>query len=189
MAEAAHSSQLKQAFQEHFVQTQGHVSRLEQIFRELNMDPKRETCAAMKGLIAEGDEMIKAKGNSDVKDAALIAAGQRVEHYEISGYGTARSFARRLGLTQAASLLQQTLQEEKATDEKLNTIAESSVNPQAAGASASSASHAGSTTVAAKSLRFRSGAQPLLHSSRLDRDDAKAAVVCRPGSILKKQRL
>lgn len=145
MAEAATSTQLKQAFQDHLVETQGHVSRLEQIFRELNMDPKRETCAAMKGLIAEGDEMIKAKGNSDVKDAALIAAAQRVEHYEISGYGTARSFARRLGLTQASSLLQQTLQEEKAADEKLNTIAESSVNPQASGASASSTSYATST--------------------------------------------
>lgn len=138
MAEAAHSTQLKQAFQDHLVETQGHVSRLEQVFRELNMEPKRETCPAMKGLVAEGEEMIKAKGDPDIKDAALIAAAQRVEHYEMSGYGTARAFARRLGLTQAVSLLQQTLQEEKAADEKLNTIAETSVNPQATGAAASS---------------------------------------------------
>jgi ferritin-like metal-binding protein YciE len=133
MAEAASSTQLKQAFQDHLTETQGHVSRLEQIFGELNIEPKRSTCQAMKGLVAEGEEMIKAKGDPDIKDAALIAAAQRVEHYEISGYGTARSFAQRLGLTQAVSLLQQTLQEEKAADEKLNDIAESSVNAQASG--------------------------------------------------------
>lgn len=137
MADAAHSPQLKRAFEEHLRETQGHVSRLEQVFREINTDPKRTTCPAMKGLIAEGEEMIKAKGDVDIKDAALIAAAQRVEHYEMSGYGSARAFARRLGLTQAVSLLQQTLNEEKAADEKLNQIAESSVNPQAAGATAS----------------------------------------------------
>ncbi len=133
MAEAANSSQLKQAFQQHLTETQGHVSRLETIFRELNIEPKRETCEAMKGLIAEGEEMIKAKGDPEVRDAALIAAGQRVEHYEISGYGTAKTFAKRLGMTQAANLLQQTENEEAAADKKLTTIAESSVNVQAAG--------------------------------------------------------
>ncbi|HSU59323.1 MAG TPA: ferritin-like domain-containing protein [Bryobacteraceae bacterium] len=132
MADAASSSQLKQAIQHHLTETQGHVSRLETIFRELNLEPKRETCEAMKGLVAEGEEMIKAKGDPDVKDAALIAAAQRVEHYEISGYGTARAFAKRLGMTQAANLLQQTLSEEEAADRKLNQIAESSVNVQAA---------------------------------------------------------
>lgn len=136
MAEAARSSQLKQAFQSHLTETEGHVRRLEQIFREINKDPSRETCEAMKGLISEGEEMIKAHGDADIKDAALIAAAQRVEHYEISGYGTARSFARRLGLTQAANLLQQTLDEEKAADEKLNNIAEASVNVRATGAAA-----------------------------------------------------
>jgi ferritin-like metal-binding protein YciE len=136
MAEAANSTQLKQAFQHHLGETQGHVSRLEQIFRELKVDPKRETCQAMKGLIDEGEEMIKAKADPAIKDAALIAAAQRVEHYEMSGYGSARSFANRLNLTQAAALLQQTLQEEKAADEKLNTIAETSVNPQGIGATA-----------------------------------------------------
>lgn len=132
MAEAAHSPQLRQAFQTHLSETQGHVSRLETIFREIKVEPKRETCEAMKGLIAEGEEMINAKGDSDVKDAALIAAAQRVEHYEMSGYGTARTFAQRLGLTQAANLLQQTLNEEVGADRKLNQIAESSVNQQAA---------------------------------------------------------
>ena len=125
MADAAHSSQLKQAFQSHLRETEGHVARLEQVFRELNLEPERETCDAMKGLVAEGETMIKAKGDPNIKDAALIAAAQRVEHYEISGYGSARAFARRLGLTQAANLLQQTLEEEKAADEKLNQIAES----------------------------------------------------------------
>jgi ferritin-like metal-binding protein YciE len=148
MADAAQSSQLKQAFEDHLTETRGHVSRLEQVFSELNTEPNRSTCQAMKGLISEGEDMIKAKGDPDIKDAALIAAAQRVEHYEISGYGTARAFARRLGLTQAASLLQQTLQEEKAADEKLNNIAESSVNPQATGATAmaGSASYASSST-------------------------------------------
>jgi ferritin-like metal-binding protein YciE len=138
MAEAANSSQLKQAFQSHLTETEGHVSRLERIFNEINIQPKRETCEAMKGLIAEGEEMIKAGGDPDVKDAALIAAAQRVEHYEMSGYGTARAFAQRLGLTQAASLLEQTLQEEKGADEKLNRIAESSVNQKATAAAGSS---------------------------------------------------
>ncbi|MFL6352096.1 MAG: ferritin-like domain-containing protein [Bryobacteraceae bacterium] len=131
MAEAAASSQLRHAFQHHLTETQGHVSRLETIFRQLGTDPKRETCEAMKGLISEGEEMVDAKGDSSVKDAALIAAAQRVEHYEISGYGTARSFALRLGRREAAELLQQTLEEEKAADQKLNQIAESSVNLQA----------------------------------------------------------
>ena len=137
MAEASHSPQLRQAFEMHLRETQGHVSRLESIFRQLNTDPKREACAAMKGLITEGEEMIAAKGDPTIKDAALIAAAQRVEHYEMSGYGTARSFALRLGLREAADLLQQTLNEEKAADEKLNQIAESSVNVQAASQTAS----------------------------------------------------
>jgi ferritin-like metal-binding protein YciE len=133
MADAATSSQLKQAFQSHLVETQGHVSRLETVFAQLGVEPKRETCDAMKGLIVEGEEMINATGDADVKDAALIAAAQRVEHYEIAAYGTVRTFAQRLGLNQAAVTLQQTLQEEGAADHKLTAIAESAVNVQAAG--------------------------------------------------------
>jgi ferritin-like metal-binding protein YciE len=131
MAQASNSSQLRQAFQAHLTETEGHVSRLESIFTQIGAEPKRETCEAMKGLIAEGEEMISAKGDPDVKDAALIAAAQRVEHYEISGYGTARTFALRLGLNDAANTLQQTLKEEAAADEKLTRIAEGSVNVQA----------------------------------------------------------
>lgn len=131
MAEAANSNQLRQAIQHHLTETQGHVSRLETIFREIGMEPKRETCDAMKGLISEGEDMVKAKGDPDIKDAAIIGAAQRVEHYEIAGYGTARAFALRLGLRQAADLLQQTLNEESAADRKLTQIAEGNVNVQA----------------------------------------------------------
>jgi ferritin-like metal-binding protein YciE len=131
MADAAMSANLKQAFQSHLAETEGHVSRLETIFRQIGTQPNRETCQAMKGLISEGEEMIDATGDSAVKDAALIAAAQRVEHYEISGYGTARTIAQQLGFGEAASLLQKTLDEEKAADQKLTRIAESSVNVQA----------------------------------------------------------
>jgi ferritin-like metal-binding protein YciE len=137
MAGTADANQLRQAFQQHLTETQRHVSRLETIFRQLGIDPKRESCEAMKGLISEGEEVVDAKGDPAIKDAALIAAAQRVEHYEISGYGTARSFALRLGHKEAADLLQQTLDEEKAADQKLNQIAESSVNVQAAQTTAS----------------------------------------------------
>jgi ferritin-like metal-binding protein YciE len=144
MADAASSSSLKQAFQSHLTETEGHVSRLETIFREVKVDPKRETCQAMKGLISEGEDMIDATGDNAVKDAALIAAAQRVEHYEISGYGTARTIAQQLGMTNVANLLQQTLNEEKAADQKLNTIAESSVNVRATtGATAGRSAAAG----------------------------------------------
>lgn len=131
MADAASSPELKQAFQDHFHETEGHVSRLERIFNDLGKTPQRETSSAMKGLISEGEEMINAGGDSDVKDAALIAAAQRVEHYEIAGYGTARNFAQRLGLQHVADLLQETLNEEGAADHRLTAIAEQSVNVQA----------------------------------------------------------
>ncbi|HEX4771772.1 MAG TPA: ferritin-like domain-containing protein [Bryobacteraceae bacterium] len=131
MADAARSAELKNAFTTHLVETQGHVARLEDIFRQMGIEPKREACAAMKGLISEGEDMIKAGGDPDVKDAALIAAAQRVEHYEMAAYGSLRTFAKRLGLNQAANLLQQTLDEEGAADKKLTRIAESSVNVMA----------------------------------------------------------
>ena len=131
MADAAASSSLKQAFQSHLRETEGHVARLETIFRGVKVDPKRETCEAMKGLISEGEDMISATGDSDVKDAALIAAAQRVEHYEISGYGTARTIAQRLGLTDVAALLQQTLEEEKNADAKLTQLATTALNAKA----------------------------------------------------------
>lgn len=124
MAEKASSPELKGAFQLHLKQTQTQVQRLEQIFQALGEKPGGKTCKAMKGLLAEGQELMKEKADPDVLDAGLIGAAQKVEHYEIASYGTARTFARRLGETQAAALLDQTLQEEGDTDHKLTMLAE-----------------------------------------------------------------
>lgn len=132
MADAASSPELKQAFRSHLDETQGHVNRLEQAFQLLDASAKRKSCDAMKGLVSEGEEMIAAKGDAAIKDAALIAAAQRVEHYEMAGYGTARNFAQRCGRQDVANLLQQTLQEEGDADKKLTQIAESSINSAAA---------------------------------------------------------
>lgn len=132
MADAASSPQLKAAFNEHLRQTEGHARKLEQVFHQLGREPHRETCEAMKGLITEGEEMVNAGGDPAVKDAALIAAAQRVEHYEISGYGTARTFAEHLGHSEVAQLLEEILDEEKMTDKKLTEIAESNINVMAA---------------------------------------------------------
>ncbi|MFW6059537.1 MAG: ferritin-like domain-containing protein [Phycisphaeraceae bacterium] len=131
MAEAAHGEDLKQAFNDHLQQTEGHVQRLEQVFSQFGKQPERETCEAMKGLVKEGEEMIQAEGDASVRDAALIAAAQRVEHYEISAYGTLRSHARALGRPDVANVLQQTLDEEHQADNKLTEIAEGHINPEA----------------------------------------------------------
>jgi len=131
MASAAHESALKDAFQQHLRETQNHVNRLEQVFQTLGKSPKSKTCEAMKGLVSEGQEAISAQGDPDVKDAALIAAAQRVEHYEIAAYGTARTFAKRLGKQGAVRLLEETLNEEKACDQKLTQLAEAGINQQA----------------------------------------------------------
>lgn len=132
MASAAQDPTLKAAFQQHLQETQNQVKRLEQVFRSCGKTAQAKTCAAMQGLVEEGDEVINASGSPEVKDAALIAAAQRVEHYEIAAYGTARSFAQRLGHHEAARLLQQTLEEESATDKKLTQLAERNINAQAA---------------------------------------------------------
>ncbi|HEX4132318.1 MAG TPA: ferritin-like domain-containing protein [Pirellulales bacterium] len=131
MADAATSTELKSAFTTHLEETRGHVRRLEQAFRMLGKDAAGETCEAMKGLIREGEEVIGLEGDPEVKDAALIAAAQRVEHYEIAGYGCARAFARRLGKHELASLLQETLDEEANADNILTQIAETVVNEEA----------------------------------------------------------
>jgi ferritin-like metal-binding protein YciE len=123
MAEAAADSRLKEAFTNHLEQTEGHAERLEQIFEALDEKPTGETCQAMEGLIKEGSQMIKAEGDDVVIDSGLIGAAQRVEHYEIAGYGTARSLAQRLGDHEAAALLQATLDEEGEADSLLTEIA------------------------------------------------------------------
>jgi ferritin-like metal-binding protein YciE len=131
MEQAASDSQLKQAFTQHLAQTEQHVQRLDQIFETLGSKPSGQTCRAMEGLIKEGAEMIKMKGEPAVIDAGLIAAAQRVEHYEIAGYGCVRTYAKQLGEQQGAKLLQQTLDEEGKADQLLTQIAEQVINIQA----------------------------------------------------------
>jgi len=132
MAKKASAPELKQAFQNHLEETKGHVERLEEIFGELDEKPTGKTCQGMKGLIEEGAEVIDEDGVEAVLDAALIGAAQRVEHYEIAGYGVARTFARILGEDDAADLLQETLDEEGEADKKLTAIAEEEINFEAA---------------------------------------------------------
>lgn len=131
MADAASAPQLKNAFTEHLRQTEGHVRRLEQVFRGINQEPEAETCPAMRGLIKEGSDIISAKGDAAVRDAGLIAAAQKVEHYEIASYGSVRTHAQHLGRDDLARILQQTLDEEGEADKKLTAIAESGVNQMA----------------------------------------------------------
>jgi ferritin-like metal-binding protein YciE len=125
MAKAASTPELKQGFEKHLEQTKTHAERIEQIFQDLDGQPGGVKCKGMEGLIKEGEEAIKEDGEPAVKDAALIAAAQRVEHYEIAGYGTARTFAKHLKNDNAAKLLQQTLDEEGKTDQELTKLAES----------------------------------------------------------------
>jgi ferritin-like metal-binding protein YciE len=130
MAQAAASDELRQGFEEHLEQTRQQARRLEQIFEQLGEDAKGKKCKGMEGVIKEGSEIIKEKMDDNVKDAALISAAQRVEHYEIAAYGTLRTWANLLGQQEAVSLLEETLSEEKETDQKLTELAEN-INPEA----------------------------------------------------------
>ena len=132
MAKRASSEELKQAFEEHLELTKEHVERLDEIFEKLGKPAKGKTCKGMKGLIEEGSEVLEEHGETSVIDAALIAAAQKVEHYEIATYGTVRTWAEMLDQDDAVDLLQQTLDEESETDEKLTEIAESTINATAA---------------------------------------------------------
>jgi ferritin-like metal-binding protein YciE len=132
MAKAANSEELRTGFEEHLEQTRGHVQRLEQIFKELGEKPSGKKCKGMEGLVAEGQEMMSEDFEDDVMDAALISAAQRVEHYEIAAYGTVRTYAELLGEDTAVQLLEQTLEEEKETDQKLTDMA-SEINVKAMG--------------------------------------------------------
>jgi ferritin-like metal-binding protein YciE len=131
MAKAADAPELKQAFEQHLRETENQINRLERAFEMLGKEAEGKTCAAMKGLITEGDEVVSASGDPEVKDAALIAAAQRVEHYEMAGYGSARTFAQYLGHDDVARILQETLDEEGATDHKLTDLAEQFINAKA----------------------------------------------------------
>ena len=131
MAKAASAPQLAKAFTDHLEETKGQVERLEKIFKKLDVSPKGKTCKAMEGLLEEGKEVMDEDADPTVMDAALIAAAQRVEHYEMAGYGCVRTFARLLGYDQAADLLQETLDEEGAADKKLTKLAETVINVEA----------------------------------------------------------
>lgn len=133
MAKAADSDQLRQAFEGHLGETERHIERLEKVFKAIDRSPRSEKCEAMAGLIEEGEELVKEhKEANAARDAMIIAAAQKVEHYEISSYGTACTWARALGHNEALNLLEETMSEETDADEKLTQIAESAVNRKAA---------------------------------------------------------
>jgi ferritin-like metal-binding protein YciE len=132
VAKAVSIDKLRTAVENHHKVTQGHVQRLQKIFSDLGEDPKGHTCVAMKGILKEGEELMRNVENGPVLDAALIGAAQKVEHYEMAGYGTSRTFAEMLGHTEHADLLQKTLNEEGETDKELTKLAEDLVNERAA---------------------------------------------------------
>jgi len=132
MVKNATSPELKQAFQDHLAKTETHVERLEQIFESLEASPRGKKCVGMEGLIEEASELIGEDADEDVLDAGLISKAQHVEHYEMAGYGTVRTYALTLGESEHAELLEETLNEEKEADELLTQLAESSINIQAA---------------------------------------------------------
>ena len=131
MAKNADSPDLQKAFEEHLGQTEKHVERIERIFSNLDGSPRGKKCVGMEGLIEEGSELLKEDVEPNVLDAGLIAAAQKVEHYEIASYGTARAWAEKMGYDDAAGLLQQTLDEESMANEKLTQLAESHINMEA----------------------------------------------------------
>src|SRR6202795_3765045 len=132
MAKAASKKELAAGFQEHLEQTKGHARRLEQILSRHQQTTRGPKCQGMEGIVAEGAEMIEEEADNEVKDAGLIAAARRVEHYEMAGYGTARTYAELLGDKEGEKLLQTTLEEERQTDQKLSKLALSSINLAAA---------------------------------------------------------
>jgi ferritin-like metal-binding protein YciE len=132
MAKNSNSVDLRSAFEDHLQQTEEHVHRLERVFERLSSRAKTKKCLAMEGLVQEGQELIDAEPPAEILDAGLICAAQKVEHYEIAAYGTLITWAHQLGNHDCADILKQTLDEERAADEKLTNLAESNINQQAA---------------------------------------------------------
>jgi ferritin-like metal-binding protein YciE len=130
MRQRASSEELEQAFARHYVETEGHIDRLQRVFRSIGTRPRRGSSKSIAAIIAEAERRLARKADADVRDAWLIAAAQRIEHLEIANYGTARAHAETLGFTYAAQLLEETLEEERAADEKLTRLAERFINPQ-----------------------------------------------------------
>jgi ferritin-like metal-binding protein YciE len=144
VAQAVENSSLKTAIEEHLKETREQVARLERIFKILGRRPEPDQCQAMKGLLEEAEEVISASGNKQVKDAVIIGALQRIEHYEIAGYGTARAFADQLDMEDVADLLQESLDEESSSDRKLTSLAEGGLFSTGLN---TNASHAGESRV------------------------------------------
>jgi ferritin-like metal-binding protein YciE len=132
MAKAANSDKLRAAFEKHHGETEGQVERLEKIFELIDKPPRSKTCDAIQGILDEGKEIMEEYKGSEALDAGMLAAAQAVEHYEISRYGTLKQWAQQLGMKEAAGLLDETLQEEKKTDESLSALAEAAINLAAA---------------------------------------------------------
>ena len=132
MAKATKSDQFREAMEAHRTETEGQIQRLEQVFEMVGKRPQGKTCEAMQGILAEGEEVMEDFADSEALDAGMIAAAQAIEHYEISRYGTLKSGAAQLGMNDAANLLEQTLQEEKKTDQLLTQVAEAAANQKAA---------------------------------------------------------
>lgn len=162
LAKAANSESLRDALESHLEETQEQVSRLEEVFEALGEKVKAKTCAGMAGIIEEANDTMKEDADGAVMDAALIAAAQRAEHYEIGAYGTCAEWARLLGLNQVVSLLEQTLREEKAADKKLTEIAEQEINRAAIGEAAEEPAAAGASASAGRSaVRAMGGARTM----------------------------
>jgi ferritin-like metal-binding protein YciE len=166
MMKGTTSDELRSAFETHLEQTEAQVERLEQVFERLEVSPRGKKCKAMEGLVEEGEEVLDLEGDGDVLDAAIIGAAQRVEHYEIAGYGTACAHAKALGYEDLASILGQTLQEEEETDRLLTQIAEGGINRMAAameggeeGTEETTPARRAASTKAKKSTAGRSGSQ------------------------------
>ena len=132
MAKATESDELRQAFEQHRTETDGQIQRLEQVFEQIGKRASGKTCEAIQGIIAEGQEIMEDYAESDARDAGILASAQAIEHYEISRYGTLKSWAQQLGMTDAVTLIEETLAEEKKTDQLLTQIAESNANQKAA---------------------------------------------------------
>lgn len=166
MAKAASHPDLKKAFEQHLEVTRRQIERLEKVCQQTGVRPRGKKCVGMEGLLREGEEILQQEGTGSSRDAALIVAAQKVEHYEIVGYGSARAFAERLGFSGAARLLQQTLEEESRTDERLTSIAERNVNAEADETMAAGARKASGSRKASAGARRGRGDLPLAPPGR-----------------------
>jgi ferritin-like metal-binding protein YciE/gas vesicle protein len=185
MATTASHPQLKQAFEQHRVETKNQVERLEQIFKSLGESPKGETSKALLGLITEGEQVIKAKGDEDVIDAGLIGAAQKIEHYEISSYGTLLAYAKQLGDQQALRLLRTSLDEEYAADKKLTALAETTVNADAGqNASSSDANYNSYSNASYRNSAYGQGTSPNYGSSSYQAYESDSSSISISGLVL-----